>query len=309
MRSLIALLLALWLAPAWAQVPMTGAGKGAPGGASYSGPGDIVGSAVGFWSCARAYNAAGANTSNSLCDLVATTGGAAVCTLRASSTGFVDLAASYCSGTTPAAACAAASGGACRVSKAYDQTGTGNHLVSSGTLSQNPVLTFSALNGCPGMTFTAVSAARLLSGATVTAAQPFSMTGLAIRTANFTTNQGVISALGVGIDLEFSSVTGRALAFAGTLLTASASNSAYHAMIGVYNNTSSAIVIDGSASTGGAGTNAFSSTIARMGRDSGGGSLDGTIIEAGIWPSGFNATQYGDMNTNMHSSTVGCGSF
>lgn len=30
MRSLIALLLALWFAPAWAQVPMTGAGKGTP---------------------------------------------------------------------------------------------------------------------------------------------------------------------------------------------------------------------------------------------------------------------------------------
>lgn len=31
MRRLIAILLSLWLAPAWAQVPMTGAGKGAPG--------------------------------------------------------------------------------------------------------------------------------------------------------------------------------------------------------------------------------------------------------------------------------------
>lgn len=31
MRALIALLLSLWLVPAWAQVPMTGAGKGAPG--------------------------------------------------------------------------------------------------------------------------------------------------------------------------------------------------------------------------------------------------------------------------------------
>lgn len=34
MRSLIALLLALWLAPAWAQVPMTGAGKGVPSSGS-----------------------------------------------------------------------------------------------------------------------------------------------------------------------------------------------------------------------------------------------------------------------------------
>lgn len=34
MRALIALLLSLWLAPAWAQLPLTGAGKGAPGGAT-----------------------------------------------------------------------------------------------------------------------------------------------------------------------------------------------------------------------------------------------------------------------------------
>lgn len=31
MRALVALLLSLWLAPAWAQVPMTGAGNGTPG--------------------------------------------------------------------------------------------------------------------------------------------------------------------------------------------------------------------------------------------------------------------------------------
>lgn len=36
MRSLIAILLALWLAPAWTQVPMTGAGRGAPSSAMVS---------------------------------------------------------------------------------------------------------------------------------------------------------------------------------------------------------------------------------------------------------------------------------
>lgn len=38
MRTLIALLLSLWLAPAWAQLPMTGAGKGTPGGAPMVSP-------------------------------------------------------------------------------------------------------------------------------------------------------------------------------------------------------------------------------------------------------------------------------
>lgn len=36
MRALIALLLSLWLAPVWAQLPLTGAGKEKPGGVTFS---------------------------------------------------------------------------------------------------------------------------------------------------------------------------------------------------------------------------------------------------------------------------------
>lgn len=136
-----------------AQVPMTGAGKGAPGGSvTYSGPGDVISGATMFWSCSRVYNLAAASTSTNLCDLVAVTGGAAVCTLRGSSAGTVDLSA-YCSGSTPSAACAAASGGSCKVTKFYDQTGNG-HVCTQATLANMPAIVFSSQNGLPGVTFT-----------------------------------------------------------------------------------------------------------------------------------------------------------
>ncbi len=275
----------------------------------FQGPGDIVSGAVGFWSCARAYNAAYANGTNPLCDLKdKTTGTVSICTLRVATNGFADLSGSYCTGsTTPAVACAAAAGGACAISKAYDQTGHSNDATNA-TAAQMPALTFSALNSCPGMTFTSASTSRLNITA-VTAAQPFSMTGLAIRTANFTTLQGILSSNGTTIDLEFSTTTNNARIEAPSVIAATVSNSAFHALIGVFNNASSSFVVDGAATTGTVGTNAFSAQAARIGRDSAGASLDGSVIEAGLWPSGFNATQYGNMNTNMHSPTSGCGSF
>ena len=59
---------------------------------AYQGPGDVVSGATAWGSCARVYNASKASTSTSLCDLVAVTGGAVVCTLRGTASGFVDLA-------------------------------------------------------------------------------------------------------------------------------------------------------------------------------------------------------------------------
>ena len=71
MRVLIALLLSLWLAPAWAQLPMTGAGKGTPA-AAYQGPGDVFTTSPYAWySCARGFSAAyAAPGTNGACDVV-----------------------------------------------------------------------------------------------------------------------------------------------------------------------------------------------------------------------------------------------
>src|SRR3984893_6179555 len=81
-----------------------GNGPFASGGA-YTGPGDIVSGTVAAWSCSRAYKASFANGTNSLCDLVAVTGGAAVCTLRVAPSVFVGLTAYFPGSLTPSAAC------------------------------------------------------------------------------------------------------------------------------------------------------------------------------------------------------------
>src|ERR1700732_3971891 len=111
--------------------------------AGFQGPGNITSGAIEFVSAGRAYNAAYAASNGSFADLVATGNGAVVCTLKALTTGFVNLTSSACAGQTPAAACAAANGGACSVTKLYDQTGTGNNVVQA-TLANMPALTFNA---------------------------------------------------------------------------------------------------------------------------------------------------------------------
>jgi hypothetical protein len=173
--------------PARAQLSMTGAGCASArcggGGGSYSGPGDVISGASGFFSCSRVYNLASATTSTSMCDLVAVTGGAAVCTLRGSSSGLVDLTA-YCPGTTtPPAACAAASGGSCKVTKMYDQTGSGNPITNA-TLATMPTITFAAQNGLPSVNFlnansTVLATASQIPGLT----QPFTVSWVGKKTA------------------------------------------------------------------------------------------------------------------------------
>jgi hypothetical protein len=115
---------------------LMGAGK-PPAAASYTGPGDITNTYLAWGSCAFVYKALLANMSTNMCDLVASTGGAAVCTLRGSASGAVDQSG-YCpGGLTPSAACAAASGGSCLVTKVYDQTGHSVDLLQA-TLSAMP---------------------------------------------------------------------------------------------------------------------------------------------------------------------------
>lgn len=272
-------------------------------GVAFQGPGDVVSGGTVWGSCARVYNAASASTATSLCDLKdATTGTVAICTLRGSSTGFVDLAGSYCVGsTTPSVACAAAAGGHCVVSKVYDQTGNGNFFVTA-TLAAMPSLTFSALNGLPGMT---CAAACLFPTTTnITQAQPFSFSYVSERTGAFTTVSNVLSISGGSIISGHNNVANQLdLNCAGGPLTASATDSAFHAIQSVANGVSSILVPDGVASTGAAGATGFSATALRLMTTNGSGtSLTGIVMEVGMWPAAFNATQYGDMNTNQHGA-------
>lgn len=310
MKAVIALGLSLLSSGALAQ-GMGGMfpGPGTPHtvAAAYQGPGDVVTGATIWGSCARVYTGAQASTATSLCDLVAVTGGAAVCTLRGSSTGYVDLAGTYCAGTTPAAACAAASGGSCKVTKIYDQAGATGGWIQA-TLASMPSLTFSGLNSLPGVDCTGGTNALLATSGNVAASQPF--TWSAVYKSNSATGGGMSGGASGGSEAAL--VAGNALIGLGTTggltVSGSAANASYHAVQALSaSGASNAIVaVDGSETTG-TYTNTLGANALRFCRSgSGGTTVDGTIMEMGLWATtGFNSSQRPAMNTNQHSAANG----
>lgn len=282
----------------WAQVPMTGAGKGTPAAAvTYTGPGDVFSGAVFWGSCARVYTAAQASTSTSLCDLVAVTGGATVCTLRGSATGFVDQSA-YCGGSTPSAACAAASGGSCKVSKVYDQSGSGND-VTQGTLASMPALTFSspASGSLPSLDCTGT--VFLASAGTFSQAIPITFSAVQIRT----TGTAAGGSLG-GSNTNYigsGPSANQALLTAGTFLTQTATDNTWYAINAFNTSASNSVVnVDGSEVTGIASSANLASNI-RLCRASF-TNIQGKIIEGGIWFLSSNSTNRNALNSNQHSA-------
>jgi hypothetical protein len=264
---------------------------------TYQGPGDVVSGATAWGSCARAYSAAQASTATSLCDLVAVTGGATVCTLRATASGFVDLAASYCAGTTPALACAAASGGSCKVTKAYDQTGNSNHFTQA-TLASMPGLVFSAINSLPGMQ---CGTPAQLTSPGLTMSQPYTLASAYIRTSGTATGASIGSGNGAYVGSGAIANVAQAAAGGGPLALSSVTDNAWHAISGVMNNTSSVINVDGAEATGAAGTATYAGNALRLCTDNT-TFLVGRTMEGGIWPSAFNSTQRTNMNANIHGS-------
>lgn len=269
-------------------------------GASYQGPGDsaVYGTtSVQFWgSCARVFTAAQATTSTSLCDIVAVTGGAAVCTLRASSTGFVDQSA-YCPGSlTPSAACAAASGGSCKVTKVYDQSGAGNHVVQA-TLSSMPALVFSSPNSGSLPSLNCNVGFGLHSAATFSQAVPVTISAVQIR-ATGTSQGGSVGgsasgyvAAGLGADL--------AMLNSGIFLTSTITNATWYSVNALWDTSPNSVInINGSESSGNAGANNFSSTISLCRNNF--TNINGNLVEGGVWFASSNTTQRNALNTNQH---------
>ena len=269
--------------------------------ASYVGPGDITSGAIAFLSAGRAYNAAYAAITGSLADLVAAGNGAVVCTLKALTTGFVNLTSSACSGSTPAAACAAANGGSCKVTKLYDQTGTGNHVVQA-TLANMPALTFSAQNGLPCPAGTNNASMNLESAGTISQAAPYSITVVGEHTS---------SSIGRAISNDAQQTMGWTAANTATVnngstVSLTVADNAFHALLAVASATAPLFAADSSAntSTSSNGSQTLSSNIYFMSRGGAQGLLSGFVCEAGIWPADLNSS-YQAMLANMRSASVG----
>jgi hypothetical protein len=278
-------------------------GGGSGGGGGYTGPGDIASGAGGFWSCARSYNAA-YGTGN-FCDLVAVTGGAPVCTLKGGTSGFVDLTA-YCPGSvTPAAACAAASGGSCLVTKAYDQSGNGLHATQA-TLGAMPSLLFGALNGLPCMNMNSVSAKQQLVTSSITQAQPWTISSVSERTSGTTGNEAALvdTANSYGAYTGSNAAANTGALYAGSFPTFTVTDGAFHAMQSLFNTTSSAALVDSTANTGlSVGAGAWSATPLSVGTETASGVID--VCEAMYWNGDKYTANAAALNANQHGSTNG----
>jgi hypothetical protein len=264
--------------------------------AAYTGPGDVVGSALAWYSPARAYSAAFAAAAGPIMDIVDSANGNAA-TINILTTGLVDLV------TLDAWIVAH---GTASVKQLYDQTGNARH-VSNATVSQMPTITQSAINGLPALTGTAAANTSLTSSATITETAPWAWTAVAKRTANFTTAHGLIGSSGAfngylgfttSADTVGVTTTGAAFATLGSL-----TDNNFHALQGIVDGASSLIAGDGTdGSTASAGTTNMSSNTIRVMRFAGGSSLTGQMMEAGLWPVGFDGTQRTNMNSNMHGA-------
>lgn len=275
---------------------------------SYVGPGDAIANPHDeFASCARVLNNALASPSTSMCDLVATastggyTAGQAVCTLRGSTSGFVDLSA-YCSnsvesGVTPATACGHAT--SCSVSKMYDESPAGDHLTNA-TLAQMPTLSFSALNGLPCVNFGA-GGTRTLSGTnSVSLSQPNFSIYVVANSAN-TANGGIINTTtttDIGITHGATANLWNVLFATGTSF--SATDNAYHSAIATPNGASSAVMHDGTDLSYSGGALGYSSQIFKIGRTQGGVQGTPIVCEIGRTTSGIGGTDRTNLYSNQH---------
>ena len=255
------------------------------GGVPYTGPGDNQ-AFISWASVARVYRAALASTSTSLADLVdSSTGTVAICTLRGSTAGTVDLTSTYCTGSaTPATACAAAAGGSCKVKKLYDQVGT--NPWTQATASKMPLLTFSSINGLPAMQFASANSTTLIQGTNISQAQPFSFEAVAERTSIFTSAQAILNDSGIDTELSFQNAANTIKFYAGTQQTGTAADSAFHVLQSTFNSTSSTLNVDGTTQvTADTGTHTLGgSGPAAIGSCPGGVNyLNGLVTEAGTY--------------------------
>jgi hypothetical protein len=255
---------------------------------SYTGPGDIVSGAVGWWGL-RGYNAAyatGTNNAAQVCDAATFS----VCTnIKILANGNFDTATA--SGSSSCSV-------SCVVSALYDQTGNGITL-TCGSASDCPTLTFNCLGSLPCMQFNGGGGQRLVSGATVPSnySQPFTFSGVAERTGNFSSTGQILSAFAgagtTGCALGVASANQVQLFCYSTAATATQSDSTLHAIQALMDVGSSVANVDGTENTGlTVGSGPFNSDLdIAIGNNVGFSQpWTGYITEAGFWPTGYSTS-------------------
>jgi hypothetical protein len=261
---------------------------------TYSGPGDIVSGATGWWGL-RGYSAASAATAQPAA-LILRASDSTTATINILSNGTFDTAtaATFCASTT------------CSVKTLYDQTGNGYNLTQA-TAANQPALLFNCFGFAPCLYFTGSASEVLVNSSFTNVAQPNSVAMVGERTANFTTEMDAFSALSTGY---VGSVNGW-WGVANELFSYAGSNSVYwtpfadsvvHGIVFVNNGASSMAYIDATSQTASQtpGTGGTYSTLS-MGGNAAQSThyMTGYMTEMGIWPTGMNSTQAGNIVANQ----------
>lgn len=301
----------IWLAswPALAQVPTTGAGRGAPSSSgpppSYTGPVDIVASPTAIYALRAAsaaiaaagtqkivnVSASGTTPANVTCDILVASNGGLANTANCSTGSF--------NGTAAATFCAIGSG-SCIVETWYDQGGGGlNQSINTGTVA----LTFSCIGALPCLTFN--GAGFLCNTSFPTVAQPITVahafSAIATNTAYplWASNSSNIFTV-----FNDSSTSGYMAYRAPTdvFLGGGTIPSGLHTFQAVFNSSSSASDLDGTLITGtNPGTDGMAGFMC-IGVSSGVGNYTGSISEIDVYPIAFTTgatSQMTSMNTNI----------
>ena len=302
-----ALLAGIYYCPA--QVPQTGAGLGTPLAPVYTGPGDIVSGAKAFWSCTYSYSSA---YKGPLCNVCLPADAACADITQSAGVAVIPAGLATCNNSSVL----------CTVKTAYDQSGALNCGsaacdITNATGANRPTFVVAlAANGCPAVTLPCIknNGKSLVNSTGMTQANPLTLTMVESRTGNTTSNSTVLTGTGNNVPFwGFINSTNTLQLFNGGsgTCTATGSDNAFHASIGVLNGNgaSSSIYVDGSntACTGTTpGTSGFGSGKVSFGQDGLGTTPCAcTIGEVGVWPSAFNGTQAANMNTNMKTTRWG----
>lgn len=285
-----------------AQVPMTGAGKGVPGGTvGYQGPGDIVSGATAWWGL-RGYNAAYVGNAANICTPLD-----AVCldvTIVAGALNTTTLGTLACNNLTTI----------CTIKTLYDQSGTNScggspcNLAQATIASRPTYVAPGAANGCPTTTLSCMSfvsgVASLTNAGFGSISQPFSISLLFNRTANQAQYQNYFVGSDASHGIFGENVANSIFMSVGvSLATATAADAVFHAGQFVFDNSGgSHVYLDGvnnSVSLG--SSSAWPTGTIFFGADGVRNCTPFVAFEIGFWPLGFSGGNAISLNAQQHS--------
>lgn len=282
------------------QVPMTGAGLGAPiAGSSYIGPGDVVSGAVAWWGL-RAYSAA--KTGTKIAN-VCNSGDANCADINSLSNGNFDVTTAQGSPLN----CGGA-GGTCTIKTLYDQSGNTNCSaaacdVTNATAANRPTLVFNCINtSLPCMNFVRASSQVLTNSAGISSqTQPNTFSYVALSPDNL--NTYAVAGTGTSTTIGASSTNNLVYEYSGSAnFTATAAQNQTHSIQNIMNGASSELYIDGTGTTPGTnpGTTAASGAI-NIGSDGFSDLMTGKIEEVGPWNQDFSASSNTKASAMCHN--------